>query len=216
MALSPLFSGKLTKKLIDVIDAEFLAADKGANTGINGSSVLASPAWILGTCMRALQQRPPIEWPTEINISDWIQGGIKEWGSSPEFLAGLTPLARSRCGVFSFSQNLRLLKVTVFSKPSTPIPFAEIYPHLQASLLSHSRILRLNALRLLDSKIVFLHGGIYEVMKRCLQGEEVSLDVQGVRERVLRIGRVVQVVGDADSAEFCARWLIGMLVCFII
>ncbi|EKM83155.1 hypothetical protein AGABI1DRAFT_118514 [Agaricus bisporus var. burnettii JB137-S8] len=27
-------------------------------------------------------------------------------------------------------------------------------------------------------------------MKRCLQGEEVSLDVQGVRERVLRIGRL--------------------------
>lgn len=46
-------------------------------------------------------------------------------------------------------------------------------------------------------------------MKRCLQGEEVPLDVQGVRERVLRIGRVVQVVGDAQGAEFCARWLIG-------
>lgn len=48
------------------------------------------------------------------------------------------------------------------------------------------------------------------MVRRCLQGEEVSLDVQGVRERVLRIGRVVQVVGDAEGAEFCARWLIGM------
>ena len=65
-------------------------------------------------------------------------------------------------------------------------------------------------LRLLDSKIISSLGGVHEVMKRCLQGEEVSLDVQGVRERVLRIGRVVHVVGDAESAEFCARWLIGM------
>lgn len=50
-----------------------------------------------------------------------------------------------------------------------------------------------------------------EVVKRCLQGEEVPLDVQGVRERVLRIGRVAQVVkdGDEDAADLCARWLIG-------
>jgi len=42
-------------------------------------------------------------------------------------------------------------------------------------------------------------------------GEEVSLDVQGVRERVLRIGRVGQVVRDGDErgADICARWLVG-------
>lgn len=51
-----------------------------------------------------------------------------------------------------------------------------------------------------------------EILKRCLQGEEVPLDVQGVRERVLRIGRVCQIVRDADdvSADICARWLICM------
>jgi U3 small nucleolar RNA-associated protein 20 len=44
-----------------------------------------------------------------------------------------------------------------------------------------------------------------------LQGEEVSLDVQGVRERVLRIGRVGQVLreGDEMGADLCARWLTG-------
>jgi U3 small nucleolar RNA-associated protein 20 len=52
-------------------------------------------------------------------------------------------------------------------------------------------------------------NGVVEVLKRCLQGEGVSLDLQGVRERVLRIGKVVQVVGDVRGAEVCARWLIG-------
>jgi hypothetical protein len=52
------------------------------------------------------------------------------------------------------------------------------------------------------------------VVKRCLQGEEASLDVHGVRERVLRIGRVGHVVKDADefSADLCARWLVGTYV----
>ena len=48
-----------------------------------------------------------------------------------------------------------------------------------------------------------------EVLKRCLQGEGVSLDLQGVKERVLKIGKVVPVVGDVRGAEICARWLIG-------
>jgi len=51
--------------------------------------------------------------------------------------------------------------------------------------------------------------GTAEVLKRCMQGEEATLDVQGVRERVLRIGRVGQVVGDASGAGLCARWLVG-------
>lgn len=39
----------------------------------------------------------------------------------------------------------------------------------------------------------------------------MTLDVQGVRERVLRIGRVGQVVGDEKGADLCARWLIAQL-----
>ena len=35
--------------------------------------------------------------------------------------------------------------------------------------------------------------------------------MQGVRERVLRIGRVGQVVGDENSAEVCGRWLVAQL-----
>ena len=98
----------------------------------------------------------------------------------------------------------------------TPVSLDAIYPSLCASLLSPSRSLRLNTLRFLDSKKLIDKNcqdpgvdGVVEVLKRCLQGEEVSLDLQGVRERVLRIGRVGQVVGDVRGAEVCARWLIG-------
>lgn len=52
---------------------------------------------------------------------------------------------------------------------------------------------------------------MFEVLKRCLQGEEAEIDVQGVRERVLRIGRVGQVVGEKEGAEVCARWLVAQL-----
>lgn len=71
--------------------------------------------------------------------------------------------------------------------------------------------MRLSVLRLLASSAVSSSPSEKEVVKRCLQGEDVSLDVQGVRERVLRIGRIGQVVpdGDQSAADVAARWLIG-------
>lgn len=96
------------------------------------------------------------------------------------------------------------------------VPFAEIYPHLRAALLSRCRILRLSAMRLMYSKLITVPENLQEVIKRCLQGEEVPCDVQGVRERILRIGRVAQVVGDAKGADFCARWLVGTLQIYLL
>jgi len=105
-----------------------------------------------------------------------------------------------------------MLILLLFSSPFTaPIPLSLIYPPLHSAFLSHSRPIRLAALRLMDSKLVDPAHSQIEVLKRCLQGEEVSLDLQGVRERVLRIGRVGQVVGDEKGADLCARWLIAQL-----
>lgn len=98
----------------------------------------------------------------------------------------------------------------------TPVPLNTVYPSLSCSILSHSRALRLNALRFLDSKKLVDKSnqnsdanGVVEVLRCCLQGEEVSLDLQGIRERVLRISKIVPVVVDVRGAEICARWLIG-------
>ncbi|KAJ7816772.1 hypothetical protein B0H14DRAFT_3743268 [Mycena olivaceomarginata] len=67
---------------------------------------------------------------------------------------------------------------------------------------------RLGALRLLAAT---RPSDAREVVERCLVGEEVPLEVQGVRECVLRIGRVETVVKDKTSKErrmldlICAR-----------
>ncbi len=85
-----------------------------------------------------------------------------------------------------------------------------MYPYLQSSLLSHSRLLRLSVLRLLSSPLVHSNNPT-EIVKQCLHGEEVSLDVQGVRERTVRINRMPQVLkdGDEQGADIATRWLIG-------
>ncbi|KAI0364814.1 hypothetical protein BV20DRAFT_955431 [Pilatotrama ljubarskyi] len=102
----------------------------------------------------------------------------------------------------------------MYSRTKAPeLSLDSLYPSLKTSLLSHSRSLRLQTLRLLTSPLVQAPEGASEVLKKALQAEEVSIDVQGVRERVLRINRLPIVVKDGDelAAEICARWLIAQL-----
>lgn len=82
--------------------------------------------------------------------------------------------------------------------------------YLRTCIVSHSQSLRLSALKILSSKLVKSSPGEHDVLKRCLQGEDVSLDAQGVRERVLRIGRIGQVIRDDEplATDLCIRWLI--------
>ncbi|EEB99996.1 hypothetical protein MPER_00168, partial [Moniliophthora perniciosa FA553] len=94
----------------------------------------------------------------------------------------------------------------------TDVTFEDAYSSTKQSLLSHSADLRLSVLQFLAS--CYTSASTVEttnqVVQRCLQGEEVPLDVQGVRERVLRIGKIAQAVKDGDEvgAEVAARWLI--------
>ncbi|KAF7316852.1 DRIM domain-containing protein [Mycena chlorophos] len=88
-----------------------------------------------------------------------------------------------------------------------------MYAALAPAVLSYSRPLRLAALRLLAST---RPSDDRDVVKRCLAGEEVPLEVSGVRERVLRIGRVEAAVKDKQKEgdigpDLCARWLIAQL-----
>ncbi|KAJ7707727.1 armadillo-type protein [Mycena rosella] len=142
-----------------------------------------STSWFVGTCMRALSQRSATEWQS-LALLDWVTT-CTTWGA--------------------LSHKSR--------RNSAEVDIEAIYPALAPSVLSHSRALRLGALRLLAAT---RPSDAREVVKRCLAGEEVPLEVQGVRERVLRIGRVETVVKDKQKEtdigpELCARWLVAQL-----
>ena len=90
------------------------------------------------------------------------------------------------------------------------VPWQDVYPALQDAVISHSHPLRLAASRLLACPIISATQSEREIIQKCVQGESISLDVQGVRERILRIGRIGQTLKDRDdlAAEICSRWLI--------
>ncbi|TFK26306.1 U3 snoRNP protein Utp20 [Coprinopsis marcescibilis] len=150
-------------------------------------------AWIIESAIHALSKRPSNEWASTIPLSSWTKLVVERWAHSHHVLGSMV--------ILSDAITLNVEK----------LPFNTAYTNLQPSILSHSRLVRLNALRFLNSKLVAVPEGAGEVLKRCLQGEEATVDIQGVRERVLRIGRVGQVVGDSQGADLCARWLIAQL-----
>ncbi|KAG1788657.1 armadillo-type protein [Suillus plorans] len=155
----------------------------------------ANAAWVIGTCMQALSRCKSASWETQVDLSAWTAEIVEHWSWSDKVLIGLVALLEA-CP--SSSQSL---------------PIAQLYSRLQSRLLSPSRTLRSNVLALLTSKMVKSSPAEHEALKRCLQGDEVSLDMHGVRERVLRIGRLYQVVRDDGSlsADICIRWLVSQL-----
>ncbi|KAG8220545.1 armadillo-type protein [Butyriboletus roseoflavus] len=159
----------------------------------NASHVNA--AWVLRTCMHALAGSKNISWRQQVDLAEWTRTVVQRWSWSQCALTGLVGLVQS--------------------SPPTPdvLSFSELYLHLRTCIISHSRSLRLSALKILSSNLVKSSPGEQDVLKRCLQGEEVPLDVQGVRERVLRIGRIGQVIKDDEplATDLCIRWLISQL-----
>ena len=77
--------------------------------------------------------------------------------------------------------------------------------------MSHSQSLRLNVLRIFSSPHVTKSPEEIEVIRRCLQCENISIDVQGSRERALWIGRLPQIIPDVQSvaSEIAVNWLVG-------
>ncbi|KIJ63496.1 hypothetical protein HYDPIDRAFT_133895 [Hydnomerulius pinastri MD-312] len=155
----------------------------------------ANAAWVLWACLHALAKTKNGPWREHVDLAAWTTRVAGRWSWSEGVMDGLASLFHS-------------------SAPTKEdLLFSELYPRLQSCILSHSRSLRLSALKILSSKLVKSSPGERDVLKRCLQGEEVSLDVHGVRERVLRIGRIGQVVKDDEplAADLCIRWLISQL-----
>lgn len=192
LTLSSLFSGAVSPIVVGIV--ERMIVEPGV-VEENYKDTVQSSAWALGICMQTLAKRDVTEWCQKVDLASWTRNSLSNWGWSHDVLAGLHSLSQTS------------------NSETGGIPLEEIFPSLQKSLLSHSRPLRLNTLRLLISNLINVPAGQRDVIKRCLQGEEVSLDVQGVRERVLRIGRVGQVLRDGDEmgAGLCARWLIAQL-----
>ncbi|KAH8831231.1 armadillo-type protein [Flagelloscypha sp. PMI_526] len=124
-----------------------------------------------------------------------------------------TILSHERWASDSDTMNSLVALCQTVDRSTIAISFHELYTlPLQANLLSHSRSLRLSALRLVH---LLAPSGIKDMAKKCLTAEEVSLDVAGARERVLRIGRVVAALlgpgpGD-DEIDLCTRWLTSQL-----
>ncbi|KAJ3843214.1 hypothetical protein F5878DRAFT_721627 [Lentinula raphanica] len=152
-------------------------------------------AWYINACLRSLVTRPASEWVQQVDVTQLLQLGVEHWSWSRNVLEALVELEQ----------------VCDTSKPT--LPFQETYGLLKNAILSHSRSLRLSALKILASPLVDTSPDVQAVIERCLQGEQISLDVQGVRERVVKIGRVVQSVKQDDNLSAClsAQWLTAQL-----
>ncbi|KAG1831616.1 armadillo-type protein [Suillus variegatus] len=190
MSLS-IFVDSLAPLLVPIIERALNTPTPEANWQASH----ANAAWVIGTCMQALSRCKSASWETQVDLSAWTAEIVEHWSWSDKVLIGLVALLEA-CP--SSSQSL---------------PIAQLYSCLQSRLLSPSRTLRSNVLALLTSKMVKSSPAEHEALKRCLQGDEVSLDMHGVRERVLRIGRLYQVVRDDGSlsADICIRWLVSQL-----
>ncbi|PBK92675.1 hypothetical protein ARMGADRAFT_967204 [Armillaria gallica] len=188
LILSGHFSAEVTPLIISIVNS-LCNADPEPDTRDDS---FPSPSWVLGICLPYLSKRPQVELTGRFEPKAWIQKCVVKWYWSPSVISGLVSLANQSDG--------------------DAADFEELYLFLQKSILSHDSQLRLNALRLLASPAIKVPGPELEVVKRCIQSEEVSLDVQGVRERVLRMGRVGQIVTDGNrGADLCVRWLVAQL-----
>ncbi|KIJ51368.1 hypothetical protein M422DRAFT_203512 [Sphaerobolus stellatus SS14] len=146
---------------------------------------------VFGTCVKVLAELPGQN--IEFDIPSCISRAVKKWPQSQLVLDGLVVLSKR-------------------VKSTAKIALEDIYPHLQRSILNSQHGLRLSALRLLTSNIVQSCASS-PALRTCLQGEEASLDLHGIRERVVRITGTTQIVKDGDDigSDACIRWLIAQL-----
>ncbi|KAH9924569.1 armadillo-type protein [Fomitopsis serialis] len=179
--------------LVRIIDSCLSQADPDPQTEYADSCT--NSAWVIGACLECLSARPSEEWGKTADMLVWARTIVLRWGWSSNALGGLVSVVQAS------------------GSTSQTIPFEELYPFLQSPLLSHSRPLRLACLRLLASSLTKVNEGTSDAIERCLQAEEISLDVKGSRERALRINRLPVVVRDGDDrgADIAARWSIAQL-----
>ncbi|KAG7091487.1 hypothetical protein E1B28_010518 [Marasmius oreades] len=191
LALSAYFTPKIIDVLVEIIDASLQIA-----FDTDHSDDFPSPAWVLGSCMKSLAGQDESQWTEKVDLLSWTRIIIRNWAWSKDVMTGIVELSNA-CN----QQELEA------------IAFDEVYSCVKDSILSHSQSLRSSTLKLISSRRFKVPENTQEALSRCLQGEKVSIDVQGVRERVLRIGKVVPMLKDGGNtgADLCARWFMAQL-----
>ncbi|KAI0644852.1 armadillo-type protein [Trametes meyenii] len=197
----------ISKSLVRIVDKVLVEEDPRSGY----EATYANSAWVIGASTQCLSGRPASEWTDTVDVVAWTTNIVDRWGWSSRALRGLETLVRARYALLLAPGCCNLCLDS--RDRSHRISLDGLYPMLETSLVSHSRSLRLETLRLLASPLVDAPPATAEVLKKVLQAEEVSVDVQGVRERVLRINRLPVVVKDDDTlgAEIATRWLIAQL-----
>ncbi|KAI0262194.1 armadillo-type protein [Gloeopeniophorella convolvens] len=155
----------------------------------------ANASWALGSCLKTLALRPTGEWAAQADLSSWTKKVLRKWAWSELVLAGLVEVLR-----VSPSQDYIM-------------NFDDLYPHLASPVLSHSRRLRLSALYLLSSPLTRVAPAQQHILSKLVQAEEVPIDMQSSRERVLRVTQLERVVTaeDAHASELAVRWTVAQL-----
>lgn len=112
-----------------------------------------------------------------------------------------------------------MLAFTVLSHPKAvyrslkerPSISQNLVVSLLPSILSFSREHRLAALFLLATPTATSSTRPRELLEKCIKGESIAIGVEGVRERIVIMGRLGQSIQDDDevSAGIAIRWLIG-------
>jgi hypothetical protein len=92
-----------------------------------------------------------------------------------------------------------------------------VYGGVCRYLISPIRNHRLSSLRLLASSFIQKSPAIEKVLALCCSGEEVPLDMEGVRERSVIIQKVPLHLEEGptiveDATYVAARWLVGKLL----
>ncbi|KAI9508384.1 armadillo-type protein [Russula earlei] len=152
-------------------------------------------SWVLGSCLRTLSIHQHDKWARHANLILWTEKVLQRWIWSDIVLGGLAEVIRRS------------------PKQSRKIPFEDMCGHLASVLISHSRHSRLNALYLLSSPLVHVDPSQGLVLSRLLQAEEVPIDAQSSRERVLRVTQLERVipVDEPITSELAVRWLVAQL-----
>jgi U3 small nucleolar RNA-associated protein 20 len=109
--------------------------------------------------------------------------------------------------------DYRLMALLGSPEQARKTSFEDMYHHLASPVLSHSHRFRLKALQVLSSPLVRMDPTQELVISKLLQAEEVPIDAQSSRERVLRVTQLERVIppGDTVVSELAVCWLVAQL-----